>query len=37
MFLKDVYFENREVIIMGGVSIEKIDSVWMISNFFSGI
>ncbi|XNZ27284.1 bifunctional phosphopantothenoylcysteine decarboxylase/phosphopantothenate--cysteine ligase CoaBC [Helicobacter pylori] len=36
-FLKDAYFENREVIIMGGASIEKIDSVRVISNLSSGI
>ncbi len=35
--LKDAYFENREVIIMGGASIEKIDSVRTISNLSSGI
>ncbi|MCQ2673688.1 bifunctional phosphopantothenoylcysteine decarboxylase/phosphopantothenate--cysteine ligase CoaBC [Helicobacter pylori] len=35
--LKDAYFENREVIIMGGASIEKIDSVRIISNLSSGI
>ncbi|MCQ2888593.1 bifunctional phosphopantothenoylcysteine decarboxylase/phosphopantothenate--cysteine ligase CoaBC [Helicobacter pylori] len=35
--LKDAYFENREVIIMGGASIEKIDSVRVISNLSSGI
>ncbi|NHB14461.1 bifunctional phosphopantothenoylcysteine decarboxylase/phosphopantothenate--cysteine ligase CoaBC [Helicobacter pylori] len=37
MFLKDAYFENREVIVMGGASIEKIDSVRVISNLSSGI
>ncbi|GAA8401594.1 bifunctional phosphopantothenoylcysteine decarboxylase/phosphopantothenate--cysteine ligase CoaBC [Helicobacter pylori] len=36
-FLKDAYFENREVIVMGGASIEKIDSVRVISNLSSGI
>ncbi|KEY39459.1 phosphopantothenate synthase [Helicobacter pylori] len=35
--LKDAYFENREVIIMGGASVEKIDSVRVISNLSSGI
>ncbi|WP_120912974.1 bifunctional phosphopantothenoylcysteine decarboxylase/phosphopantothenate--cysteine ligase CoaBC [Helicobacter pylori] len=35
--LKDAYFENREVIVMGGASIEKIDSVRVISNLSSGI
>ncbi len=35
--LKDAYFENREVIVMGGASIEKIDSVRTISNLSSGI
>ncbi|GAA8501274.1 bifunctional phosphopantothenoylcysteine decarboxylase/phosphopantothenate--cysteine ligase CoaBC [Helicobacter pylori] len=35
--LKDAYFENREVIIMGGASVEKIDSVRAISNLSSGI
>ncbi|WQZ92608.1 bifunctional phosphopantothenoylcysteine decarboxylase/phosphopantothenate--cysteine ligase CoaBC [Helicobacter pylori] len=35
--LKDAYFENREVIIMGGASVEKIDSVRTISNLSSGI
>lgn len=35
--LKDAYFENREVIIMGGASVEKIDSVRIISNLSSGI
>ncbi|GHQ30885.1 bifunctional phosphopantothenoylcysteine decarboxylase/phosphopantothenate--cysteine ligase CoaBC [Helicobacter pylori] len=35
--LKDAYFENREAIIMGGASIEKIDSVRTISNLSSGI
>ncbi len=35
--LKDAYFENREVIIMGGASMEKIDSVRTISNLSSGI
>ncbi len=35
--LKDAYFTNREVIIMGGASIEKIDSVRTISNLSSGI
>ncbi|RVZ44138.1 bifunctional phosphopantothenoylcysteine decarboxylase/phosphopantothenate--cysteine ligase CoaBC [Helicobacter pylori] len=35
--LKDAYFENREVIVMGGASIEKIDSVRIISNLSSGI
>ncbi|WQT22562.1 bifunctional phosphopantothenoylcysteine decarboxylase/phosphopantothenate--cysteine ligase CoaBC [Helicobacter pylori] len=35
--LKDAYFKNREVIIMGGASIEKIDSVRVISNLSSGI
>ncbi|GAA9714973.1 bifunctional phosphopantothenoylcysteine decarboxylase/phosphopantothenate--cysteine ligase CoaBC [Helicobacter pylori] len=35
--LKDAYFENREAIIMGGASIEKIDSVRVISNLSSGI
>ncbi|GAA6856081.1 bifunctional phosphopantothenoylcysteine decarboxylase/phosphopantothenate--cysteine ligase CoaBC [Helicobacter pylori] len=35
--LKDAYFTNREAIIMGGASIEKIDSVRTISNFSSGI
>ncbi len=35
--LKDSYFENREVIVMGGASIEKIDSVRVISNLSSGI
>ncbi|GAA9572356.1 bifunctional phosphopantothenoylcysteine decarboxylase/phosphopantothenate--cysteine ligase CoaBC [Helicobacter pylori] len=35
--LKDAYFENREVIIMGGASAEKIDSVRVISNLSSGI
>ncbi|GAA7706569.1 bifunctional phosphopantothenoylcysteine decarboxylase/phosphopantothenate--cysteine ligase CoaBC [Helicobacter pylori] len=37
MLLKDAYFENREVIVMGGASIEKIDSVRVISNLSSGI
>ncbi|EJB41456.1 phosphopantothenoylcysteine decarboxylase/phosphopantothenate--cysteine ligase [Helicobacter pylori Hp A-5] len=35
--LKDAYFENREVIVMGGASVEKIDSVRVISNLSSGI
>ncbi|MFP6042756.1 bifunctional phosphopantothenoylcysteine decarboxylase/phosphopantothenate--cysteine ligase CoaBC [Helicobacter pylori] len=35
--LKDAYFENREVIVMGGASVEKIDSVRIISNLSSGI
>ncbi|WQX90296.1 bifunctional phosphopantothenoylcysteine decarboxylase/phosphopantothenate--cysteine ligase CoaBC [Helicobacter pylori] len=35
--LKDAYFENREVIVMGGASMEKIDSVRVISNLSSGI
>ncbi|GHP26800.1 phosphopantothenate synthase [Helicobacter pylori] len=35
--LKDAYFTNREAIIMGGASIEKIDSVRTISNLSSGI
>ncbi|WRA65954.1 bifunctional phosphopantothenoylcysteine decarboxylase/phosphopantothenate--cysteine ligase CoaBC [Helicobacter pylori] len=35
--LKDAYFENREVIVMGGASVEKIDSVRTISNLSSGI
>ncbi|GAA7475270.1 bifunctional phosphopantothenoylcysteine decarboxylase/phosphopantothenate--cysteine ligase CoaBC [Helicobacter pylori] len=35
--LKDTYFENREVIVMGGASVEKIDSVRVISNLSSGI
>ncbi|MCQ2821865.1 bifunctional phosphopantothenoylcysteine decarboxylase/phosphopantothenate--cysteine ligase CoaBC [Helicobacter pylori] len=35
--LKDAYFENREVIVMGGASMEKIDSVRIISNLSSGI
>ncbi|GAA7402840.1 bifunctional phosphopantothenoylcysteine decarboxylase/phosphopantothenate--cysteine ligase CoaBC [Helicobacter pylori] len=35
--LKDAYFENREAIIMGGASMEKIDSVRTISNLSSGI
>ncbi|RVY25560.1 bifunctional phosphopantothenoylcysteine decarboxylase/phosphopantothenate--cysteine ligase CoaBC [Helicobacter pylori] len=35
--LKDAYFENREVIVMGGASMEKIDSVRTISNLSSGI
>ncbi|RVZ14992.1 bifunctional phosphopantothenoylcysteine decarboxylase/phosphopantothenate--cysteine ligase CoaBC [Helicobacter pylori] len=35
--LKDAYFENREAIVMGGASIEKIDSVRVISNLSSGI
>ncbi|OOC22894.1 phosphopantothenate synthase [Helicobacter pylori] len=35
--LKDAYFESREVIVMGGASIEKIDSVRVISNLSSGI
>ncbi|AFI04712.1 bifunctional phosphopantothenoylcysteine decarboxylase/phosphopantothenate--cysteine ligase CoaBC [Helicobacter cetorum] len=35
--LKDTYFENREVIVIGGASIEKIDSVRTISNLSSGI
>ncbi|WP_120915618.1 bifunctional phosphopantothenoylcysteine decarboxylase/phosphopantothenate--cysteine ligase CoaBC [Helicobacter pylori] len=35
--LKDAYFENREAIIMGGASVEKIDSVRIISNLSSGI
>ncbi|WQR90136.1 bifunctional phosphopantothenoylcysteine decarboxylase/phosphopantothenate--cysteine ligase CoaBC [Helicobacter pylori] len=35
--LKDAYFKNREVIIMGGASMEKIDSVRVISNLSSGI
>ncbi|WP_104713570.1 bifunctional phosphopantothenoylcysteine decarboxylase/phosphopantothenate--cysteine ligase CoaBC [Helicobacter cetorum] len=35
--LKDPYFENREVIVIGGASVEKIDSVRTISNLSSGI
>ncbi|EJB89582.1 bifunctional phosphopantothenoylcysteine decarboxylase/phosphopantothenate--cysteine ligase CoaBC [Helicobacter pylori] len=35
--LKDAHFENREVIVMGGASVEKIDSVRVISNLSSGI
>ncbi|MGL2559387.1 bifunctional phosphopantothenoylcysteine decarboxylase/phosphopantothenate--cysteine ligase CoaBC [Helicobacter pylori] len=35
--LKDAYFEKREVIVMGGASMEKIDSVRTISNLSSGI
>ncbi|AFI05363.1 bifunctional phosphopantothenoylcysteine decarboxylase/phosphopantothenate--cysteine ligase CoaBC [Helicobacter cetorum] len=35
--LKDTYFENREVIVIGGASVEKIDSVRTISNLSSGI
>ncbi|GAA8417963.1 bifunctional phosphopantothenoylcysteine decarboxylase/phosphopantothenate--cysteine ligase CoaBC [Helicobacter pylori] len=35
--LKDAYFENREVIVMGGASVEKIDNVRVISNLSSGI
>ncbi|GAA8319595.1 bifunctional phosphopantothenoylcysteine decarboxylase/phosphopantothenate--cysteine ligase CoaBC [Helicobacter pylori] len=35
--LKDAYFENKEVIVMGGASVEKIDSVRVISNLSSGI
>ncbi|GAA8411022.1 bifunctional phosphopantothenoylcysteine decarboxylase/phosphopantothenate--cysteine ligase CoaBC [Helicobacter pylori] len=35
--LKDAYFENREVVVMGGASVEKIDSVRIISNLSSGI
>ncbi|OPG33612.1 bifunctional phosphopantothenoylcysteine decarboxylase/phosphopantothenate--cysteine ligase CoaBC [Helicobacter pylori] len=35
--LKDAYFENREVIVMGGASMERIDSVRVISNLSSGI
>ncbi len=34
--LKDDYWENREVIVSGGGTVEKIDDVRYISNFSSG-